>query len=271
MRVAEHISELGSGVEPGEIVQITYHDPIFQGSGFVKLRWDEDAQEWFGRPKMCINGTDQAFSSPFGAIGDWSYLGNSSTIGKWGLRAIPAANLLYAAGLVLQDTAQMRLLPPVNGFFWAAPWFYDYPSDNSGRILFSNDRSAQAGFTWAGHADLGFEPSKENVGHGAVIKSSIMDTVGNQIRFYNAGQYDDGIVESPYHLLTREPGWDYLKLYYASQPVAQALGGVPTSVEYIPLKYWLYPTYYAFGTATIGAGGAAAIWWQYRWSSNLNH
>lgn len=265
MRVADHISELGSGVEGGEVVQIRYTDPIFQGSGFIKLWWNATAQKWFGKPRMCINGVDGGFSKGMGVDGDWSYLGASTTIGKWGLRAIPAANLLYAAGLQLQDRMQMRMLPAVNINMWVSPWFYDYSSDNTSRILFSNDRSAQVGFTWAGHADLGFEPSAENVGHGVVVKSSIVDAIGNQARFYNAGQYDDGITTSPYHTLTRNAGWDYVKLYVASQPVGAALGGVPTSAVYVPQKYWLYPTLYGFGAT--GGGGAAAIWWQYRWAS----
>lgn len=266
MRVSDNVAELGNGIEPGEQVQITYSDPISQGSSFIRLYWDANAGKWFSKPKMCINGVDGGFSTPFGQPGDWSYLGGSPGIGKWGLRAIPAANLLYAAGLQLQDRMQMRMQPTANFFMWVAPWFYDYSSDNTSRILYSNDRTAQAGFTWAGHADLGFEPSMENRGHGVVIKSSVLDSSANVARFYNIGQYDDGISTSPYHTMTRSPGWDYVKLFTASQPSGTALGGVPTSTPFTPTLYWLYPTLYGFwGGAS--SGGAAAVWWQYRWAS----
>jgi hypothetical protein len=265
MRVSDNIEEIGSGIFDGEIIHIVHPGEGFQSSGLIKLRWSDEGGNWYGRPNMGINGTDQNFTHQQGVDGDWGYYGNTAMQGKWGLRAVPATNKLYAAGLKLQDRVQGRS-QTTNLVCWFSPWFYDYPADNSGRILFSNDKSAQAGFTWNGHADLGFAPSKENVGHGAVYRSSILDSAA-VARLYSVGQYDDGILTSPYHTMTRAPGWDYVRLFVAEQPSGSVLGGVPTTTPFVPVKWWLYPTLYGFGG--VGAGGAAAIYWEWRWASEL--
>lgn len=264
MRHATTVQALGTGLFPGEKVFIQVTDPITNSTNTIKLTWHDASQKWVSGPKTYITGFDGGFISRSGNEGDWSYWGIGGSLGKWNLRAIPYVDTLWAAGLRLQDRMSARILDSGSGIqCYVAPWFYDYPSDNTGRILYSNDRSAQATFTWNGHADLGFAPSKENVGHGVVLKS-----IGDNIaRLISEGQYDDNIVSSPYHTLVRGKDWDYIKLFVASQPVGQALGGVPTSVPFVPTKHWLYPTLYGMGATNAGSQGTAAIHYQVRWSS----
>jgi hypothetical protein len=141
---------------------------------------------------------------------------------------------------------------------WISPWFYEF--DDGDPVVFSNDSTAQGGKTWNGHADLGYEPSPENIGHGAVLVS---DGAG-AAKLYTQSQYDDGILTSGYHGLTRAGGWDYVKFFAATQPSGAALGGVPTSTPTAPTKKYLYPTLYGIGPAF---GGVAAIAYDVRWTS----
>lgn len=257
MRRATSVTELGRGAFQGENASIVAFDD--KGASIVKLCWTGEA--WVGNPIMAITHVDGGFSSRLGVDGDWSYWGSVSGFGKWFLRSgcIPFADKLYAAGLRLQDRIQGRLLDPVGVPTRLAAWFYEFNDEE--RLVFSNDLGAQGGKTWNGHADLGFEPSPENVGHGAVLRSD----GGNQSKFWTDGQYEDDILSSPYHGLPREPGWDYVKLFKASEPAGNALGGVPTNVPYTPTKKYLYPTLYGFGAAT--EAGSASVYYELRWAS----
>lgn len=261
-RVASTLSALGNGLADGEVAYIRVSEG---GEPFtIRLTWDLANNVWVSEPiEQAITSTDGDWTGVIGqtSLGDWQYWGyNASDLGKWNLAAgaIPFAGALFAAGLKLQDRISARMFTAAGAGMMLAAWFYEYEDGDS--ILFSNDTAAQGGKTWAGHADQGFHPSKENIGHGAVL---LYDGSGAS-RIHSAGQYDDGIVSSPYHSLTRNPGWDYVKFFLPTQPVGAALGGVPTNTPYTPVKKHLYPTLY--GRQWNGQG-AASIVWECRWTS----
>jgi hypothetical protein len=261
-RVATTIPALGSGQREGERAFID----VTQGGANKRLpiRWDADAGKWFSKPLSDpFESTDGQFMLPMsGAATDWRFLGNNAgELGKWFMRAgaIDFAGALIAAGLKLQDRISARILDAGATPLWLSPWYYEF--DDGDLIVFDNDQGAQAGKTWNGHADLGFEPASQNIGHGAVLKS---DGSG-AAKLYTQAQYDDGILTSGYHLLTRQGGWDYVKFFASTQPSGAALGGVPTSTPYAPIKKNLYPTLYAIGQ--IAGGGAAMISYEVRWAS----
>lgn len=262
-REAATIGELGNGRRSGEvgIIRVEQGNEEFS----LDMIWDDIALKWISEPlPPVIISTDGDWTGAIGLIAnigkDWQYWGGVSTnLSKWMLRAggIPFAGALIAAGLKLQDRASGRMRSDGAGMM-VAPWFYEY--NDTDPVIFLNDQPAQVGKTWNGHADDGFEPSPANIGHGAVL---LYDGSG-QSRIHSAGQHDDGIVTSPYHLLPRGPGWDYVRFYVASQPAGNELGGVPTNVPYTPIKKYLYPTLY--GRMWNGQG-IAAYSWECRWVS----
>jgi hypothetical protein len=226
--------------------------------------WDSVISKWVSvkgnRPS--IIGTDGDWMLPMGSpVTDWTYLGSpASNLSKWMLQtgAIGFAGALIAAGMKLQDKISARIGDSSGTPHWISPWYYEF--DDGDTVVFSNDVGPQGGKTWNGHADLGFEPSPESIGHGAVLKS---DAAGVS-KLYTQGQYDDGITTSPYHSLTRQGGWDDVKFYKTSTPAGAALGGVPINTVHIPTKKFVYPTFYGIGPL---ASGSAAISYETRWVS----
>lgn len=261
--VASTIAALGNGSADGDIGFIR----VDQGgeSEMVKLYWDATALKWISNPlPIAINSDDSDWTRSInGTATDWAYWGsNGSNLGQWTLTAgaIPFAGALFTAGLQLQDRIQARMLDGGSPVY-IAPWFYEY--NDGDPVVFSNDVGAQGAKTWNGHADLGFAPSAENIGHGAVLSSDSSTTS----RLYATGRYEDNLTTSGYHNLARNAGWDYVKFFSASQPNGPALGGVPTTTPYTPSKKYLYPTLYGYGMSQGGGGGVAAFSWECRWTS----
>jgi hypothetical protein len=260
--VATSLAELGAGNARGDVGVIRVQTGAERY--MVKLIWDDVTAKWVGRPlHPAIRQSDGDWTTQSGASGaDWKYWGGNYTdLGKWDLRAsgIPHVGALYTAGLRLQDCAVCRAQDG-GVVMLLSPWFYEF--NDADPLVFDNDLGPQAGKTWNGHSDLGFEPSSENIGHGVVLATDGSNTA----KIYGVGQYDDGILTSGYHLAAaRTAGWDYVKFFAASQPVGNVLGGVPTAAPYTPVKKYLYPTLY--GVKSSGSGGSAMFTYFVRWSS----